>query len=153
MRMERYLTDKTRPGRVVRAVEKLALIGLFLLLTACVYVAVFGYMREGGLRIAHLYLCLPAVLLVWAMNPIAERLRARKHAKLIVAALMRAEGRLPADELEPACGVRAAAVRARQLVTKGYLTGVCFREGLIGLEGMMRTEDEPKRDVVPIFTD
>ena len=32
--MERYLTDKTRPGRVVRAVEKLALIGLFLLLTA-----------------------------------------------------------------------------------------------------------------------
>lgn len=143
-----YLTQKTRPGRAVRTLEKLALTGLFLLLAACVYVAVYGYMQDG-LSVAHLILAAVAVVIALVMNPIAERMRRRKHAVLIVRALTEAGGWLPCEELEAACGVRKAAQTALLLREKGYLTGVSLKKGLIGFDEALPADEA--EEIVPIF--
>lgn len=148
---DRYLTRKTRVSRIVVLLENTGAIALFLMMAALVYVAVYGY-QVDGFDIGHLFLCLAEVVLVLPLNVITERKRARKHAQLIVEALLEQEtGCVPCDELEKLCGVRKAAQRAVQLTEKGYLKDVLLRRGMICLADMAPQEPEAAEEIKPIF--
>lgn len=148
---EKYLAQRTRVSTAVVLLENLAAVGLFLLMSMLVIVAVYGF-QVDGLAAGHAMLCVAEVLLVIPLNLITERKRARKHAELIVDALAaQAEGRIPCDELEAVCGVRRAAQRAVQLSEKGYLTGIGLRKGYVCLMDRQAEEPEEAEDVKPIF--
>ena len=153
--MERYLTSKTGPDRVVRLLENAALVVLFGLLGVCVYfvaeVAMLAYERKA-LDVKLLLLLVPLLLLVLVMNPIAERMRARRHALLIVRALEAAGCCIPADEAEDRIGVRAAADRAQELVTKGYLKDVRVERGFL-LLAEAEEQLPPQEEVKQLFRD
>lgn len=153
--MERYLTKKSRPGRGVRLLEAAALLAGFGLFAACIaLVAVMApYMWTlKTVSVKNFLPLIPAVLLVVAMNPIGERIRARKHAGQIVKALLAAQGRIPADEAESVIGVRRAAETAQQLVEKGYMTDVRLVQGCLCL-GDTVPESAVAEEIKPIFHD
>lgn len=163
--MEKYLTKKALPGKGLLLAENAALLLLFLLLAACVYgvatVVMYGARvitaigaEAGGLNWRSLLLLVPVILLVLVMNPLAERIRARKHARLIVSALLKSEnGALPMEEMDEACKIRGAADRAMTLVNKGYLTGVTTHKGLVCLSDRIPEEAQEPEEIVPIFRD
>ena len=99
-----------------------------------------------------LLLLVPLLLLVLVMNPIAERMRARRHALLIVKGLEAAGGCIPADEAEDRIGVRAAADRAQELVTKGYLKDVRVERGFL-LLAEAEEQLPPQEEVKQLFRD
>lgn len=147
--MEKYLTGKVRPGKGVLVMEKAALVAMTLLIGVLVHVAVYGWLWHGP-GVTHLLLVALVVLLAALMNPIAERMRARKHAGLIVKALEKAGGSMTAEDLEAACGVHKAADTALRLVTKGYLQDVALYKGSLYLGAPEQTEEEP---VATLFHD
>ena len=148
--MTRYLTEKTKPGKGRMLLEKAVLIALFALLAIIVYVAVYGYLVDG-LSMGHVIMCVPAVLLVLAMTPFTEQMRARKHAELIVRALMQADEGMPFEELEGACGVRNAADVAMKLKKRGYLKEIYLHKGVIRLGAP--PEEEEQEEIRTIFRD
>jgi len=156
--MERYLTKKCRPGKGVVALENLALVACFALFALCIGATVYVLVTYvpmvglGGLSWQNFLLLIPAALLAAAMNPLGERLRARKHARVIVEKLQQAGGRIPADEAEAIIGVRRAAETAQQLVEKGYLTDVRLVQGCRCL-GEAAPEEAPAEEIKPLFHD
>lgn len=150
--MERYLTEKCRPGKGVKLLENAALALLFLFFLGCIYVTVgvlmFGAQFEGGLGVTLLLPLIPAALDLVAMNALAERIRARKHAQVIVTKLQEAGGFVQADEAEAVIGVRRAAETARALVEKGYLTDIRLEQGCLLLgeaEATLPRKEEAKQ--------
>lgn len=150
--MERYLTEKCRPGKAVKLLENAASALLFLLFVGCIYVTLMvvmlGAQMEGGLGVMLLLPLVPAVLAVVAMNAVTERIRARKHAQVIVNKLQEAGGFVQADEAEKVIGVRRAAQTALTLVEKGYLTDVRLEQGfllLVGAEAQLPRKKEAKQ--------
>ena len=136
MHVDRYLTDKTRPGKGVRMLENMALVVCFGLFGCCVLGTVLIVMtatQYGAPGWQNFLLLVPALLLTAVMNSITERLRARKHAKVIVEKLQQAGGFVRADEAESLIGVRRAAENAMALVEKGYLTDVRLEQGCLAL--------------------
>lgn len=154
--MERYLTEKCRPGRGVKLLENTASALLFLFFLGCIYVTLgvlmVGAQFEGGLGVTLLLPLIPAVLALVAMNALAERIRARKHAQVIVKKLQEAGGCVPADEAEAVIGVRKAAQTALSLVEKGYLADVRLEKGVLLLAGAEVDLPEEK-PVVTLFHD
>lgn len=148
--MDFYLTERAKPGKGIQLVEKLGLIALFGVLSALVFVAVYGYYKEG-LSFGHLFMCIPAVLIVLAMNPIAERFRRRKHAELIVRALMRTEGSVLVEDFDEATGMRGSANTATQLIGLGYLQHITVKKDAVCLGDLK--DETPPEEIVPIFQD
>lgn len=153
--MQRYLTKKARPGRGVQLMENAALILLTGLFALCVWflasMAVMAWERQlFSLKL--LLPLIPAVLLALAMNPIAERIRARHHAQLIVKALLERDGRIPADEVEDVTGVRRGADYALQLVEKGYVKDVRLAQGFLCVADVAEAMP-PAEAVKPLFRD
>ena len=156
--MEKYLTKKACPGKAVRLLENVALLALFALLAGCVW------MMASALTLAYasqvlswrnFLPLLPAAVVVLMMNPIAERIRSRHHARVLVKALLAADGKIPVDDAETVTGVRRAAETAQQLVEKGYLRDVRMTQGYLCLEEAAQALDAqaPKAEVTPLFRD
>lgn len=152
--MERYLTKKCRPGKGIVLLENAAMIVGFGLFAACVVITalmlatLLPVAGIAGLSLRNFLLLIPAVLLVLALNALGERMRARKHARVIVAKLQQADGCIPADEAESVIGVRKAADTAMALVSGGYLTEVRMEQGYLLLgdaEAPQSQKEEPKQ--------
>lgn len=153
--MERYLTKKCRPGKGVKLLENTAMILCFGLFAACVAATVFVVAKAlslGMLGWQNFLLLIPAVLLAVAMNAVGERMRARKHAQVIVRKLQEAGRCVPADEAESLIGVRKAAQTALTLVEKGYLTDVRLAQGFL-LLGDAEAPVEKKPEAKQLFHD
>ena len=156
--MEKYLTKKACPGKAVRILENLALLVLFALLAGCIWMMASVLMLAYEVKLLswqNFLPLVPAALLVLLMNPIAERIRARHHARVLVKALMEAEGKLNVDDAETATGMRRAAETALQLAGKGYLQGVRMTRGHLCLAEAADALDAqaPKEEARPLFRD
>lgn len=152
--MERYLTRKCRPGKGVKLLEKLAMAVGFALFALCIAVTVYVVatyvqsMGVTGLGWQNFLLLIPAALLALALNPLGERIRARKHAQVIVEKLQKAGGVVQADKAEAVIGVRRAAETAMTLVEKGYLTDIRLEQGCLLLgeaEATLPRKEEAKQ--------
>lgn len=153
--MEKYLTLKARPGRGVRLLENVALIVLMGLFALCIWLLASTLMTAyslGLFRLKNLLPVIPGVLLVLAMNPTAERIRARHHARLIVKALLASEGKIPADEVDERTGMRRGGDYAMQLVSRGYLVNVRLAQGFLCV-AEVADEMAPAEEVAPLFRD
>lgn len=132
--MDRYLTKKAQPKVLEAVLENLAAAALLLLLAVLGIVAVYGFLEDGFVPVAHLMLLVIAAPVLFLLNRVLERKRARKHAEVIVNALWEAHGNcLPVDELEKITGVRSVEKTLNQLIAKGYLTGVTMQKGQASL--------------------
>ncbi|MBR3764583.1 MAG: hypothetical protein IKK57_08580 [Clostridia bacterium] len=156
--MEKYLTKKACPGRAVRILENVALLALFALLAGCIWMTASALTlayRAQLISWRNFLPLLPAAVVVLMMNPIAERIRARHHARILVKALLAADGKLPVDDAEAVTGMRRAAEMAQQLVEKGYLRDVRMTQGYLCLEEAAQALDAlaPKEEVKPLFRD
>lgn len=152
--MERYLTKKSLPSRKTEWLEKIYLTLLFLPMAACAYVAYYYYMLDERLHMQHLYLLAAILLIGLAMSPVAERLRARLHAKKILRALMESpEGGVPCDGLDAASGFTASARTLQSLLEKGYVQEVCIVNGTAWLKDRMPETATQKVEVKQLFHD
>ena len=156
--MEKYLTKKACPGKAVRLLENVALLALFALLAGCVW------MMASALTLAYasqvlswrnFLPLLPAAVVVLMMNPIAERIRARHHARVLVKALLAADGKIPVDDAETVTGVRRAAETALRLVDRGYMQQVRMTQGFLCVAEVAAELDAqaPAQEVKPLFRD
>lgn len=153
--MERYLTEKARPGLAVRLLENVALIVLIGLLAGCIWLQADMLMKAyklGLFGLTNLLPVIPAILVALAMNPIAERIRARHHAKLIVKALLASEGKIHVDEVDDKTGMRRGADYAMQLVAKGYMVDVRLAQGFLCVADVADSL-APVEEVAPLFRD
>lgn len=156
--MEKYLTKKASPGRMVRILENVALLVLFALFAGCIWLTATALLMAYEVKLLswqNFLPLVPAVLLALLMNPIAERIRARHHARVLVRALLAAEGKIPVDEADNVTGVRRAVETALQLADKGYLCDVRMTQGHLCLEEAADALDAraPKAEVTPLFRD
>lgn len=157
--MERYLTKKCRPAKGVKLLENAAMIIGFGLMAGCIGITAYLLMtivqRSGvsGLSWRNFLLLIPAILLALGLNHVGERIRARKHAQVIVGKLMQAGGCIPADEAEAVIGVRRAADTAQALVEKGYLTDVKMIRGVMCFADAAEAVDAPAEEIRPLFRD
>ena len=153
--MERYLTKKSMPGRGLKLLESAAMIAGFALFAGCIAATLLVVVKAlplGMLGWQNFLLLIPALLLVLALNSLGERIRARKHAQVIVSRLMQAGGAVQADQAEAAIGVRKAVATALTLVEKGYLTDVRLEKGMLML-GEAAAELPEEKPVVQLFHD
>lgn len=153
--MQRYLTRKANPGTGTKLLENLALIVLLLLEGLCLYasVRVLLYGLQGaGMNASFLLPLIPAVLLVIPANAVTERIRARRHARMILEALVKEEEPVPLDELDQKSGVHRSAGVINQLINGGYVQELCVRQGFacLGDRGDQLPATEP---VKPLFHD
>lgn len=152
--MERYLTKKSLPSRKTEWLEKIYLTLLFLPMAGCAYVAYYYYMLDERLHMQHLYLLAAILLIGLAMSPVAERLRARLHAKKVLRALMESpEGGVPCDGLDAASGFTASARTLQSLLEKGYVQEVCIVNGTVWLKDRMPETTTQKEEVKQLFHD
>lgn len=153
--MDKYLTPKTTPGKIVQILENMALLIIFTGFALCLYLlgaALLLAYETKALSWRNLLPLIPAALLALAMNPLMERIRFRHHARVIAKALAEADGKIPADEAEAVIGVRRAADTALQLVEKGYLRDVQLTQGfLCGAE--VAANMAPAQEIKAIFKD
>lgn len=127
-----YLTKKATPDIWATVLENAAVAALLLMMMGCCVVAFFGFLEDGLVLTAHLMLLAILLVLLIPMNLLLERKRARKHAEVVVDALMAArDGSLPLQELESITGVRDAEKTVNQLLAKGYVQHVSIRQGLV----------------------
>lgn len=152
--MERYLTKKSLPSRKTEWLEKIYLALLFLPMAACAYVAYYYYMLDERLHIQHLYLLAAILLIGLAMTPVAERLRARLHARKIIRALAESpEGCIHVDGLDAASGFTASARTLQSLLEKGYVQDVGIVNGTVWLKDRMPETAAQKTEVKQLFHD
>lgn len=152
--MKKYLTKKGLPTRKTEWLEKIYLALLFLPLAACAYVAYYYYMLDERLHIQHLYLVAAILLIGLAMTPVAERLRARLHARKILRALTESlEGGISCDDLDKSSGFTASARTLQSLLEKGYVQDVCIVNGMAWLKDRMPETAAQKTEVKQLFHD
>ena len=153
--MERYLTEKARPSKIVKLLENLALIVLTGLMALCIWFLVKLVMAAYEMKVFSLNILLPlipAALLAVLMNPIAERIRARHHAQVLVEALLAHEGRIPADQVDETTGMRRGADYCLELVAKGYVRDVRLAQGFLCVADVADAMP-PAEEVKPLFRD
>ena len=152
--VERYLTARRRPNKKVQWLEKIYLALLFLPMAACAYVAYYYYMLDERLQIQHIYLLAAILLIGLAMTPVAERLRARLHARKIIRALAESEeGGVHVDDLDAASGFTASARTLQSLMEKGYVQDVAIINGTAWLTDCMPETASQKAEVKQLFHD
>lgn len=152
--VERYLTARSLPNRKVQWLEKIYLALLFLPMAACAYVAYHYYMLYERLHTQHIYLLAAILLIGLAMTPVAERLRARLHARKIVRALVKSpEGGVHVDDLDAASGFTASARTLQSLLEKGYVQDVAIANGTAWLTDCMPETAVQKTEVKQLFHD
>lgn len=132
--MEKYLTEKARPGRIVMLAENLLGAGLFVLLILWASVGVYGFLKEGFVPLTHLLMVLMAIPFLMALSWIVERKRARKHAQVILGALATSDEALELEEMEKQTGVRQLHKTINSLVAKGYVRNVTVQSGRVQLK-------------------
>ena len=129
-----YLTKKAQPGKLYLLAESVAMLLLTAGILACALVAVTGYMLDGLLLGPHAVVLGTAALLLWMLSRLTERMRARKHAAVIVRTLT-VSGRMPCEELEKLTRINRLHQRILTLTAKGYLQGVTVEKSVAALAG------------------
>ena len=123
--MDKYLTSKANPGRMILLAENAAALLLAVLLFGWGFIAVFGFLQDGFLPVVHVSMVLVAIPFILLLSRLLERKRARIHAKAIAGALNLATGEsIPLEELEKITGVRNVAKAIPALTAKGLLRDV-----------------------------
>lgn len=135
--MEKYLTTRARPGRLALLAENAAALALAALLFGWGFIAVFGFLQDGFMPVAHTLMGLVAIPFILLLSALLERKRARIHARAIVSALLVAEnGTLPFDQLLQVTGINRLEKTINGLIAKEYIRdvklvrdAVCLGEG------------------------
>ena len=132
--MDKYLTTKARPGRMVLLAENAAALLLTGLLCGWGFIAVFGFLADGFMPVAHTLMLLVAIPFVMLLSALLERKRARVHARAIVSALCLADKPvIPCGELEKATGMYKCDERIVKLTARQYLRNVAVIYGEVRL--------------------
>ena len=123
--MDKYLTEKARPGRMKRLAENAVALLLTALLFAWGFIAVMGFLLDGFMPLAHLLMLFAAIPFILLLSAILERKRARIHARSIVSALSVTEnGALPFDQLAQVTRINKLEKTINLLTAKGYIRDV-----------------------------
>lgn len=139
--MERYLTKKARPGKMALLAENAACLALTAGILALLLIGVAGYVMDGLVLIPHLLLLAAIAVLLWLLSRLTERKRARKHASVIVSALLTG-GSMPCEELENLTRVNRVHQRILDLTSQSYLTGVTVEKAVARLTGHAPVQPE-----------
>ncbi len=132
--MDKYLTTKAKPGRLVRLAENAAALTLAAALFCWGFIAVMGFLQDGFMPLAHTLMVLVAIPFTLLLSWLLERKRARKHAQVIVSALcLTAEGCIACDELEKITGVRQLRMVIARLTAKGLVKDIAVMRDLVRL--------------------
>lgn len=141
--MDKYLTTKARPGKMALLAENAAALALAALLLGWGFIAVFGFLADGFMPLAHTLMLLVAVPFILLLSRLLERKRARVHARAIVSALC-ACGKpvMPCGDLEKATGVCKCDEMITGLAARQYI------HNIVVLHGEVRLLDRPYQQAV-----
>lgn len=133
MPVEKYLTKKVYPGKLQTFAENGAAVLLAAALMVWVGIAVFGFLQDG-FQVAHVVMLLIAVPFVLILSRLTDRMRARKHARVIIGALcLSPSGCVVMEELGKKTGVRDVAGTVTKLVAQGLIRDVLIKRDLVCL--------------------
>lgn len=137
--MEKYLTSKARPGKVVLLAENAAALLLAAALFCWGFIAVAGFMQDGFMPLPHTLMVLVAIPFIMLLSWLLERKRARIHARAIAGVMCVREDGVPMAELEKITGVRKLEQEIAKLTGKGLLINVTIsRELVIPIDGVSK---------------
>ena len=132
--MDKYLTSKAGPGRMLVLLEAVAVLGTGLATLMWIAVGLYGLVTDG-LVLAHVFVLLFALPEALILFCVLRRWYDRSRARQIVSLLFTSErGRLTCGELSQA-GVYAPAQAIARLTARRYIRNVAEASGEVYLTG------------------